>query len=65
MSMLLRRHYEIDSESGSETTDYSELSLKELKAMAKERGIEGYSDMKKAELIQILGVITYGKYQAS
>ncbi|HEM6302155.1 TPA: Rho termination factor N-terminal domain-containing protein [Streptococcus suis] len=55
MSMLLRRHYENVSDSGSETTDYSELSLKELKTIAKERGVDGYSDMKKAELIQILG----------
>lgn len=35
--------------------DYSRLKVDELKAIAKEKGIEGYSDMKKAELIEKLG----------
>ncbi len=34
-----------------ETVDYSKLSLAELKAIAKEKGIKGYSSMKKDELI--------------
>ena len=37
-----------------EKTDYSKLSLAELKTLAKENGIKGYSTMKKAELINAL-----------
>jgi len=33
---------------------YDSLTVKELRAIAKEKGIEGYSDMKKGELIQAL-----------
>lgn len=34
--------------------DYSEMTLAELKAVAKEQGIKGYSAMKKAELLSNL-----------
>lgn len=34
--------------------DYNSLTVKELRVIAKEKGIEGYSDMKKDELIQAL-----------
>lgn len=33
------------------TTDYSEMTLTELKAIAKEQGVKGYSTMKKDELL--------------
>ena len=35
--------------------DYQTMTLSELKVIAKERGIEGYSNLKKAELIEKLG----------
>ncbi len=34
-----------------ETKDYSKMTLAELKAVAKEQGVKGYSTMKKEELI--------------
>lgn len=37
-----------------ENTDYSKLTVAELKEMAKNKNIEGYTSMKKAELIEVL-----------
>ena len=38
-----------------EPQNLSELTVKEVRAIAKERGIEGYSSLTKAELIEVLG----------
>ena len=36
------------------TDDYSKLKVTELKKLAKERGIKGYSSLKKTQLIELL-----------
>lgn len=46
---LLRRHY-----AKKEVVDLSEKTLTELKAMAKEKSIEGYSTFNKEALIEAL-----------
>ena len=45
---------EVKEEVKEETVDYSKMTLTELKAVAKEKGIKEYSSMKKDELIQEL-----------
>ena len=38
----------------SESTDLSKLTVAELKKLAKEKNIDGYTSMKKAELLDVL-----------
>ncbi len=45
---------EVKEETKSEVKDYSKMTLAELKAVAKEQGMKGYSTMKKDELIHNL-----------
>lgn len=51
---LLKEPSVVGSEDIPQNIDYSSYSLDELKKEAKSRGIEGYSKLKKAELIEIL-----------
>ena len=52
---LSKNALEGKAETKSETkTDLSDLTVAELKAMAKEKGIENYTNLKKAELIDAL-----------
>ncbi len=44
----------IEKEVKEETPDYSKMTLTELKAIAKDKGVKGYSSMKKEELISAL-----------
>jgi len=36
------------------TTDYDKQTVSQLKSLAKERGLKGYSSLKKSELINLL-----------
>lgn len=59
MGMMLRRHHpkkpaEAEVEVEVEVVNYSDLTVKELKDIAKERNIEGYSTLNKEDLISVL-----------
>lgn len=51
MGMMLRRHH---PKKPVEAINYSDLTVKELKDIAKERNVEGYSTLNKEDLIAVL-----------
>ena len=51
---VLNKVNEEVKESSKEAVDYSKMTVAELKEVAKEKGLEGYTTMKKAELIEAL-----------
>lgn len=54
MGMMLRRHHPKKPVEIQEVVNYSDLTVKELKDVAKDRNIEGYSTLNKEELISVL-----------
>ena len=49
IDLLIAAGYEVAEE------DVNELTVAELKEIAKEKGIQGYRTMKRAELLEVLG----------
>jgi hypothetical protein len=53
MGMMLRRHHH-KKPAETEGINYSDLTVKELQDIARERDIKGYSTLNKEELIAVL-----------
>nr|DAV04113.1 MAG TPA: Rho termination factor, N-terminal domain [Caudoviricetes sp.] len=53
MGMMLRRHHP-QKPTETEVVNYSDLTVKELQDIARERDIKGYSTLNKEELIAVL-----------
>ena len=51
---VVKEEKKVTSTKKEETKDYSKMNLAELKAVAKEKGVKGYSTMKKEELLSNL-----------
>lgn len=45
---------EVEEVEAPQKIDYSSMTVVELRALCKERGITGYSSMNKAQLIEVL-----------
>lgn len=59
MGMLLRRYHKKIEEVNEEAKEasflnFNKLKVDELKSIAKEKGLEGYSSMTKAQLIDLI-----------
>ncbi|PAD36329.1 Rho termination factor N-terminal domain-containing protein [Terribacillus saccharophilus] len=52
--MLLRRYHKKEEQSNEVAPDYDGMKVPELKEEAKKQGIEGYSEMKRDELLEVL-----------
>lgn len=54
MGMMLRRHHHNKNPEKQEVVNYNDLTVKELKDVARDRNIEGYSTLNKEELVSVL-----------
>lgn len=54
MGMMLRRYHHKKNPEKQEVVNYNDLTVKELKDVARDRNIEGYSTLNKEELVSVL-----------
>lgn len=60
MGMLLRRHYQKEEVAEATSFSLADKSLEELKALAKSRGLKGYSKLDREGLLLLLGGVDGG-----
>lgn len=54
MGMMLHRHHQNKKQKVEKVVNYGDFTVKELKDIAKDRNIDGYSTMNKEELVSVL-----------